>query len=541
MKRLSSRRRFYPLLSLCVVASVVAEASAQRTATGRREVSLTQSVSPSFRIEPVVHRFTARRGEVIPFEFLIGSMGKEMNVTVTPVNLRQEETGIILHDGQSEPSRALRITSPRSFRLGGGQQTIIRGKLTVPLARTNYLSYGILVRESGSEPEFENPSEERTRAGIRFVTQYVLRVDVETGVADVGALSELRFERGSLVAERGLPTVQGLLTNPTNYAFECQVSAELDSDDRSARPIRLGMPSRARLEGDDRHLIRIMPNSTLRLEASFDRLIAPGDRTLRLSLATGRREVTAAEFSLNVDRADFPALATQRAILGGVSMTPAQIEIGSVRSASRAVGLKFRNTTEEPAQIEIEPRSLDDGPIDHVRFSPASFTIKPGRTKGVRAMLRRSDSESIEAAVAVVRWTREGKPTVEQRQPLSILGAEPGEPRLDVQQVRWEGDTFITQVTNRSDAYTPIAAELAVGGPSGLRLRMQAGYGRWLAPGETTTLMFSPREPLPAGDYSLILEVQTRDAFPPLVRELNFALQDDRVTADATGHAPSRG
>ena len=148
----------------------------------------------------------------------------------------------------------------------------------------------------------------------------------------------------------------------------------------------------------------------------------------------------------------------------------------------------------------------------------------------------------MEAAVAVVRWSREGEPTEERVVPLSILGAEPGAPSVDVESVAWNGEAFTATATNRSAAYTPIAAELAVGGPGGLRLRLEDGYGRWVAPGERLELAFRPAEVMPAGDYQLILEVSTRDGFPPIVRELNFALEADGVAAAAdAGATPARG
>lgn len=553
MIRCSSPRRSFPspsLVALAVAVALAAHADAQTgpTATGQRQVTLTQTVEPSFRIEPVVHRFSARRGEVIPFEFLIGSMGKEMEVSVTPVNLRQEESGIILHDSQSEPARAMRITSPRKFQLGPGRQSLIKGTITVPLVKSNYLSYGLLVREAGEQPDFNEAGDAPTRAGIRFVTQYVLRVDIETGLADVGSMRDLRFETGALVSDHGLPRILGRVSNPTDYAFECFVTARVgDEVSRKTPSTRLGMQSRQTLDGEERYLVRIMPRSTLRLEAPLRHPLSPGEQSLRIALSSGRREVTAADFAINVKSTDFPALAQQRAVLGGVSVAPAQIEIGSVPSTNRTVGLKFQNTTDSPGKVEITPLTLSGEPLSQVRFSPSSFTLKPGRTKGVRAMLRHADADTIQSGVAVVRWQREGGDNAEQRLPLSILNAEPGPPSLEVSDIAWqalpEGDAFTVRVTNQSDAYCPITGQLAVGGPGRLRLALEAGYGRWLAPGETATLAFSPGVPVPAGDYGLILEIHHREGFPPLVRELNVVLNGDAVTAsnEPTGAPASQG
>lgn len=559
MNHYLSPRKSFPspsLFAFAVAAFGVTHAAAQpgqappvgRTVSGERQVTLTQTVEPSFRIEPVVHRFSARRGEVIPFEFLIGSMGKEMEVTVTPVNLRQEESGIILHDSQSEPARALRITSPRKFSLAPGRQSLIKGTVTVPLVKSNYLSYGILVREAGEQPDFDEAGDAPTRAGIRFVTQYVLRVDIETGLADVGSMSELRFEAGTVVAAHGLPRLVGKLRNPTDYAFECFVSAQVGNElTRKSPTSRLGMLSRQTLDGEERHLVRVMPHSVLRLEAPVEHPMSPGEQSLRLSLSSGRREISAAEFALDVRGSDFPALAQQRAVLAGVSVSPPQIEIGSIRSTTRTVGIKFQNNAADPAEIRITPLTLSGEPLLQVRFSPSSFKLKPGRTKGVRAILRKAKADAIESGVAVVRWSRDGADDIEERLPLSILNADPGAPSLEVSDLAWRqldgGGAFAVDVTNNSEAYSPIAAQLSVGGPGRMRMHLEDGYGRWLAPGETTTLAFRPGGPVPAGSYGLQLEIRHREGFPPLVRELNVVLNGDAFTAstDAGEPAATRG
>lgn len=505
---------------------------------GSEPVTLTQSVKPSFRIEPVVHRFTGRRGEVIPFEFELGSLGSEMEVTVTPVNLRQEETGVILHDAVSDPARALRLSSPRKFTVAPGMTSTIRGEVTVPLARTNYLSYGLLVRESGIDPNFEAAGDGPVKAGIRFVTQYVLRIDIETGVADIGAMGEMRFEQGRLISDQGLPRIQTYLNNPTNFAFECFVNASLPTSNENSRerPIRLGMSSRESLRGAERYLVRIMPNSRLRLEAPIKKVMQPGAQTLRLSLTTGRREVNAADFAINVNDDDFPALAQKRAILsGGVSVMPAQLELGSIKSTTRSLGLRMQNSGSEPVEVSLRPVSLQGDPIENVRFSPQSFTLKGGRTKGVRATLRRKRGELTEAAVAVVTCTTADGATTSQRLPLSILHTEPSRTSLKVAQVNWKeqptGGAFFVEVSNPTPAYTPVDALLAVGGKSGERFFMQDGYGRWLAPGETRSLRFVPEQPVPAGEYALQLEVRTRDGLPPITREMNVTLSGEATTA----------
>jgi hypothetical protein len=44
-------------------------------------------------------------------------MGKVMNLDVRPFNLRQEESGIILHDDQSDTTEDVVFTTPTQFQL----------------------------------------------------------------------------------------------------------------------------------------------------------------------------------------------------------------------------------------------------------------------------------------------------------------------------------------------------------------------------------------------------------------------------------------
>ncbi|MEM9645668.1 MAG: hypothetical protein AAF989_11810, partial [Planctomycetota bacterium] len=203
--------------------------ASRATSDSAKRVTLSKKVEPSFHIEPIVHRFEARRGAVIPFTFEIASTGKDMNVDVLPVRLRQEESGVILHDLSSPSPDEVKIDSPGTFTLRAGDKHHIEGTVTVPLARTNFLSYGILVRDKGFRGEDGAAAGEAnsTMAEVNFVTQYVLRIDIETGVRDSSAMNLLKLERGELASELGMPLARVYLTNPTEFAFEFKVRGSI--------------------------------------------------------------------------------------------------------------------------------------------------------------------------------------------------------------------------------------------------------------------------------------------------------------------------
>ncbi|WP_250929236.1 hypothetical protein [Aporhodopirellula aestuarii] len=316
-----------------------------------KQISLSRSIEPSFHIEPVVHRFRGRRGEVIPFSFEIKSNGQFRNVTVRAVSLRQDETGVIQHDDKITPSPSVRFTSPKRFQLQPGEQTQIEGEVTVPFHKTNYVSFGILVHDNDPISDTPNAShaEAKTRASNHLVTQYVLRVDIETGAQVMADMNQLHFDHGELVAKNGVPYIHAFLTNPTDNTLECEVQAQLSADDSTTtRPIRLNMPSRSELDDDSRYLVRIMPHSRLRLEGMVDGSLPVGDYSLNVQLSDRHRSVVQATFPTRVDSNGFRGLSVPIPTNSDdVLIEPAQMELGRVSDADPVTAAQFHNRGSE--------------------------------------------------------------------------------------------------------------------------------------------------------------------------------------------------
>ena len=497
-------------------------------------VTLLQTVEPSFRVEPIVHRFKARRGEVIPFEFAVTSSGKAMDVEIRTVSLRQEESGLILHDADHEPEHVVKIHSERNFRINAGETRMLKGEITVPLPKTNFLSFGILVTDNGTKPTFDTANAAATQAGIRFVTQYVLRVDVEIEAAPSGQLSNLKFAQGQVVAEDGSPVIETVLENPTNYSFEFQVRGSIDTAGGAVRskPFPLGMLSRAELQDDERYLIRLMPRSKLRLKRPLEGPVLPGDAALNFSISNGRREVGNAKFYTQIDLEDFPALQTQMALIDeATTISPAYVELGQVRGSKRISALKVINQDDVPKKVSVEVKSLSGEPMPEVNIAPRAFDVLPGRTKTLRAIMR-ADRNRDQPSYGVVHLTTtsdSGKSTVAEM-PLALWFGAPAEAQLDVSDVQLrtedESQEFTVAVANKDESFVPVNAELIVSQESGRALKLTAGYGRWLGPGEESQLRFKCPRPLTAGEYQLSLRVDTHEGHTPVERRVVVQLKE---------------
>jgi hypothetical protein len=531
--------------------SSVASAQSQEPSRSRTSapLSLTKTVQASFRIEPIVHRFAGRRGEVIPFAFEITSLGKEMDLKAIPVNLRQEESGVILHDPSGQPLGAVVLTSPEEFRIGPGESKQITGEVTIPIAKTNYISLGILVQDRGKAPDFSEDAGSRaaTQAGIRFVTQYVLRIDIETGHADPKQFSQLRIEQGKVTSQQGLPWVSAYLDNPTNFAYECRVRAALDAGaSGKSTPVFLGMPSRSSLEDEGKTLVRIMPQSRLRLESPVDFPLFSGPQTLSVGVTNGRREVAGAEFELELAPTDFPGLQAQVAYVGAqLAVSPSQVEVGTARGASRMLGLKFVNSAAVEQSVELSARSLAGEPMVGLKLSPDHFQIGAGKSKHVRVQVQavRGDAEDGIGEIHIVAQAGSASPA-EQALPLWVRRTPRSVPQLvlsDLELVDHQGRTaFRLLVDNRGASFVPVHAELQLATAGGQALLLSAGFGQWIRPGATRALLFVPQQELPSGDCLLSLEVATGDEDPVERRTLSIRLEPPAEPAQQSDQAAVR-
>jgi hypothetical protein len=520
MNMTSKRALFASLFTVLTSALAFAQKpdanGASASDASSQPITLTRSVEPSFHIEPIVHRFHGNRGAVIPFEFEIASLGKAMDVEVVPIDLRQEESGVVLHREGQVTARELRIHSATTFKLAPGESQIIRGEVTVPLAKTNFLSYGILVKDRGQSGDKADTSNDgsQTTASIRFVTQYVLRVDIETGIQDIGEMNKLVLEEGRVESINGMPVVQTYLTNPTGFSLECYVRGTIESPTSSKlKPFNLNMPCRRDMTGDEKHLIRVMPNSRIRLEANVDSSMFPGDQVLKLKMTNGRRAISENDFPLKVKSGDFPALDVKMGFLDtGVSVQPAQVEVGHITGTSRSVNLKFSNNSDKAQSLQLVPVTFDGSPLAGIKLSSTAFEVKPGRDKTIRVVLDAARGKT-ESQFGYIKVLGNASPTPLHSLPVAMMFVAPNAPNVEVAELqRLEKDgynTFQLQVTNRGSAFVPVNATVSIDDGKGRSALMADGYGRWLAPGETRMLRFDPKMKLGAGEQQVSLVVDT--------------------------------
>jgi hypothetical protein len=517
-----------------VSASATALATSKENATNQpvapgTPVTIQENVTQSFRVEPVVLRFNGRRGELIPFEFTLTALGKDTQIELIPVNLKQELSGIIMPDLQSPAENILRLDSEKEFTLSSNGTQSLKGELTVPATKSNFLSYGILVREKQVQAEFK-PAEAagKVQAAVKFVTQYLLRVDVETEQSDEKMFREMELEEISLKSVDGLPMIHSILHNPTDTAFECRVQALLKAGSTSSKkPVFLTMGTRSHLENEERVLVKIMPHSKLALTAMPESAITPGTASLHVNVLNGRRAVQQAEKAMHISLGDYPALQAKFAELGNEMIaSPAAIMMGQTKGGKHTLPFSIANFGAESQKLTLKVTDFAGNPMEELALSNTSLELAAGKTQTVRASIKskKGISEPLHGWVKILQDDIELNAI-----PVSLLYAEPEPAKLDITTLTMQNQPehvkFHCQVTNNSAGFTPLHCRIDYVDNNGRKHALQAGFGKVLHPGESTHLTFTGPT-LPPGDVTVGFSILTFPNHPPLQRTQGFTIAD---------------
>lgn len=506
------------------------------TAQLPRSVQVRETFEPTFHIEPLVQRLSGRRGSVQPFEFEVEATNRDTEVDVALVTLRQEITGQVVHDEARELSGSIQLLNPGRSKLPRNSPLKIAGLVRVPQGDANFYSFGILVRDIGNAPppppKLDINGKPITSAGVHFITQYVLRVDLEIEGARGDNASELSIEDAKLTTSKGLPKVSVVIRNPSDTAFEYQVKSRLRSPQSpNLKPIRMTMPIRFAMETDERYLGRVLPKSSVRMEEFVSEPLMTGQYQMEVDLLMHDRVVKQRTFTISADANDFPA---QQAMLSRAGedlyAAPVYLEFSQLRGGQRRLTMEFSNTSDKPREMELEAQTERGTTMPGVSMAPSTFTLPPrGKRKVSITMHGKKDiQQPIEYGFIIVKNKTDDRGFTESgRMPVALHFAATPDPQLEMDTVRWfEGEpgSFRTRVSNRGSFHAVLDAQLTIEAETGQRMQIPAGFGRWIMPGQDVELEFRPESILPPGNYRLTTELQNGPN--PLIKTQQFTISD---------------
>jgi len=497
-----------------------------------RSVTVQQPVKPAFLITPLVQRITARRGQLVNFEYEIESNLRATKLEISMVGMSQQENGVILPDPNAVPDGALKLLSASTLNLAKGQKSVIRCQLRVPSINSPFLTYGVLAREvpiAAAAPD----NEDEPAVGIRFVTQYLLRADVEVTGVRGDSVKQLQIQSAGLTPRNGSALVNLVIDNPTDTAMEFQVRTQLVSDrTRKALTSNLFVPVRENQQVPERFRSRILAKTRLQMLGTLKESVFPGSYTLKVELMYKGRVYTRAEYPVEIRTGDFPAQdATIVRVSDEILVEPPAVQLSLRRGGARLQAFTIRNQSQQTVTASVRPQSHIGDLADWLTFRPDTLQLGPGQSRKVLVTLgRKRDFPEHSYAFAQVEVRPEvGKAIGTQNIPIALLtGSESAPDVKPGPRTLGAKDGFVgfeVEVSNDGAMHLPLSGRLQLRDQFGRGFLMDAGYGRWVLPFEKDRLRFRlPRTP-PPGNYNVRLQIQQGDGRDPLQMDQVIELQ----------------
>ena len=163
-----------------------------------------------------------------------------------------------LPDETAPLADAIRLLSPSAVELDTNEKFKIRGRVRVPHSNSKFHSFGMLVKDLGRTVNRATKREPcKSRVGIKFVTQYLLRCDISVIGAPGGNVRRLQILSGELVEVQGNPKARVWISNPTDSFLEFEVRCRIAIPESHARRdhFSLVLPVRASIEGPERYAV----------------------------------------------------------------------------------------------------------------------------------------------------------------------------------------------------------------------------------------------------------------------------------------------
>ena len=487
---------------------------------------------PSFRITPLVQRFSGRRGQRIRFEFDIQTLDTPQSLRIRAVRLHQQLNGLVSADEASPPPEAVQLEGPLELDLRPQETAKIRGHVDVPNEPAPFHAFGILVTDLGRPLQAPaNPNQ--PSAGIRFVTQFLLRLELNVENGRQESAKSLQLETAGLVERDGFPFVEADIINPTDTAVEFRLNARLlQTDGRQLiSPFGLALPVRASRKEPERYDSVVFARSRVRLTAPLPEAIFPGEYELELEWISDRRKCGRVVVPVVVHQGDFPALgAVSARIADSLSITPPQAELSVRSGGSRRLALRLTNQGTQTVHVRLAAVNADGTPADWAVASPQQFELPRGTDRNVLLMARTGrDIETHRYGfLQVIVGSGENSDEV-QHLPIALLGRGPIERALATGTVRWDaaGDrpAFVVPVTNEGPVHVPLNARLTIRDALGRRVEVPAGFDRWLMPGDADELRFPFHRSLPPGAYNVQVRIQMGPDREPLLIDQRVHVQ----------------
>lgn len=497
-------------------------------------VQVQQQIKPAFLIQPLVHRLQGRKGQLLKFEFEIESNDRASKLEIRPVAMTQQENGVIMPDEKAPAPDIIRLTSAASVDLTAAKKHLIQAEMRIPITNAPFLSYGILAREIPIDEAATDGPEDEARVGIRFVTQYLLRVDVDVLGVRGDSVRELRLENAGLVEQDGRSLVRVFVENPTETAMEFGLSCQMLKSESQAVGKKFGLvvPVRAGQPAPDRYKARILAKTRLRLEEFLPHPVFSGDYTLVAEVTHLGRVVRRLDFPVSIHDGDFPAQDARIVrVAQDITIEPPQVELSLRKGGSRLETITVRNSSLQKVKVNLTPQPLQGSVHTALHFRPDNFELSPGLSRKVVVSIdgNRDVTEHGYAYAELTVSPEVGEAIGTHRIPVALLTNSESTAKLTPESPQWmisnDRSGFSLPVRNDGLRHVALEGRLSLTDEFGRGFVVDAGFGRWLLPGHADEIFFGFREPPPPGTYEVQILLKQTEGEPPLQMRQTIRLQ----------------
>ncbi len=548
--RLVSKLFLSKLLVLALLAATADGANNDPNNPGgfNKKLTLKPEVKPAFHVMPMTHRFVARRGKLIPFQFEIESIDRSTTVTVETVALKQDLSGTILPDTDSPAPDNVRLLSPDRMELKDNERKQIKCQVRVPLTQANFHSFGILVTDLGRVVErtpLQADDNVTRRVGIRFVTRYMLRVDIEIQGTRGEDVAKIEIESAELVDADGFPKTRAVIMNPTDSPLELQAVCRLlgGGSQIGKHKFNLVMPCRFTMDSEERQGIRILPGARIRLEEFVRDVVFPGAHDLEIDLISNHRSRKKEVIPIDIRPGDFPGQdAAVLQAIRDVTISPAQVELSLRRGGKRMRTIEIQNNSPETVHVDAI-KSTSPRDQEWLIMQPSSVSIRSGSKRRIMAMIdiKQQYVSSRYANITLALNNDQGESVGTFDLPVALLTRSEETPDLQIGSLGWDGGSqppaFVVPIHNNGEVHAALNAKLVMTDAFGRVVEMRSGYGRWVLPSQQTELRFRTKFAPPPGDYQFRLTIDGSNEMEPIETQdmIRFSPpESDQPTADVT-------
>lgn len=484
---------------------------------------------PTFLIQPLVQRKESPRGRVVEFEYEIESNLKATRLEIKTVGMKQEENGVILPDPDVVASNEIRLLTPEKVSLSIGEKYLARCRVTVPRNNNPFLAYGVLVKQL---PDSQlGAISEGTQVGIQFLSQYLLRAEVDVIGARGDSVARMDIQSGELVAENGSALVTVFLNNTTETAMEFQVRTELVSlDNGKSYRSKLFVPCRRNVDEVDRYDARILPKTRLRMEGFLPTAVFPGAYELKVELLYKGRVLKRQAFPVTIESGDFPAQdATIVQVAKDIGISPSSLELSLRPGGRRIQSVTIENNSQQNVVATLKSKAGIGELAEWVNFRPSEIQLAPGQKRKVLVTLgrKRDFPEHTYAFATVEVRPSVGEAIGSQDIPIGLLTRSESEPELTFGALQWQPKPrgFVFPVKNDGARHAALRAQMTLRDAFGRQLTFGGGYGSWLLPGDEGRLTFAMPQMPPPGDYEMTVLMSRGEGLDPVRLSQNITIQ----------------